>query len=117
MPRRKRTDSNGRATTDTPPPGGPTAELTSYVDRLEALFTQKADAQDMIAEVLKQAEDNGFHKKALQATVRRRLETADQKVGREAFEDSLDQMLSRLGMLRDTPLGEAAAAVLGQVRH
>lgn len=109
MPRRKRAALDGGSTIDTPAPGGTTEELTRYLDRLEALFTEKADAQEAIKEVLAEAEDHGFHKKALQATVKRRLETADQKLGREAFEDSLQQMLARLGMLRDTPLGEAAA--------
>lgn len=107
--RRKRKDEIGGSTLDTPPPGGTTAELISYVDRLEALTTEKIDIQDAIKSVLAEAEDHGFHKKALAATVKRRMETADQKAGREAFDDSLDEMLARLGMLRDTPLGEAAA--------
>lgn len=108
--RRKRKDASGRSTTDTPPPGGTVDQLEAYVDRLEALHTEKADILEAIKDVLAEAEDHGFHKKALTVTVKRRLETADQKVGREAFEDSLDQMLARLGMmLRDTPLGEAAA--------
>ena len=117
MPRRKRPAADGGSTIDTPPPGGTTEQLTSYLDRLEALVTEKADAQEAIKAVLAEAEDHGFHKKALQATVKRRMETADQKVGREAFEDSLEQMLARLGMLRDTPLGAAAADAVRAARH
>ena len=100
------------------PPGGNTAELKGVVDRLEQFMTEKADLDAAIREVLDAAEDHGFHKKALRAAVKRRMETADQKAGREAFEDSLEDMLARLGMLRDTPLGEAAAAAaLDRVRH
>jgi uncharacterized protein (UPF0335 family) len=116
MPRRKKLDADGSTTTDKSPPG-PTADLQQFVDRLERLETDKRDIAESINQVLQEAVDNGLHKKALRAVVKRRLESADEKVGREMFEDSLENMLARLGMLRDTPLGEAAAEVISRVRH
>lgn len=118
MPRRRRDKTDGTVTTDMPAPGGTTAELKGVIDSLEKLMTEKADIDESIRDLLASAEDHGFHKKALREAAKRRLETADKQAGREAFEDSLAEMLSRLGMLRDTPLGQAAAeAASDRVRH
>jgi len=82
--------------------------LEKFVDRLERLETERRDAAAAIAEVLVEAEQVGFNKKALRAIVKRRLETPEQEAARLATEEAFDDMLSKLGMLRDTPLGEAA---------
>lgn len=109
MPRRKIMEQKKAAP-------GATDDLRSYADRLEALEVEKRGCAESIKDLLQEAVDHGLHKKALQAVVKRRLETADEQVGREAFEDSLDDMLLRLGMLRGTPLGDAAEET-ARVRH
>lgn len=112
MPRRRITAETGPE-----PAPGTTQDLRSYADRLEALEVEKRGCAESINILLQEAVDHGLHKKALRAVVKRRLETADEQVGREAFEDSLDDMLARLGMLRGTPLGDAAEATATRVRH
>ena len=105
MPRRKKSDGDG---TPAPPPGH-NDDLTRYVDRVENLVTEQRELAAQLKDVLQEAEDHGLHKKALRAIVKRRLETADEQAGREAFETTFEDMLARLGMLKDTPLGQAAA--------
>lgn len=84
------------------------SDLERFVDRLVDLETDKQAAAQQIKEVLGEAEQAGFSKKAIRQVVKRKLETADQKAAREQVENDLDLMLAALGMLATTPLGEAA---------
>lgn len=84
------------------------SDLERFVDRLVNLETEKKEVSDSIKEVLEEAESAGFSKKAMRLAVKRKMETADQKAAREQVESDLDLMLSALGMLSDTPLGQAA---------
>lgn len=86
------------------------SDLERFVDRLVNLETEKKEVAEQIKEVLGEAEQAGFSKKALRLVVKRKMETADQKAERERVESDLELMLSALGMLADTPLGQAALA-------
>jgi uncharacterized protein (UPF0335 family) len=88
--------------------GKPNDDLARFVDRLEKLELNRRDIVEDIKEVLKEANDRGYLKRALRAVVKQRLETPEEETKRAEFEESLDAMLSRLGMIRDLPLGQAA---------
>lgn len=83
-------------------------ELRRYVDRLVALSNEKAEVQDAIKVVFAQAKDAGYDVAALRIVLKRALEDEPTKVARQSAEDIADAMMAALGMLFDTPLGEAA---------
>jgi uncharacterized protein (UPF0335 family) len=86
----------------------PTDTLRHYLDRLVALEVDRREITLSFNDVLELASDQGHHKRALRTLVKRMLESTEDESKRKAYEDALDDMLARLGMLRDTPLGEAA---------
>lgn len=80
-------------------------QLLSLVQRIERLESEKADLTKDISEVYAEAKGQGFDVKIMRQVVRlRKLDTAD----RQEQEAVLDLYKSALGMLADTPLGEAA---------
>lgn len=96
----------------------------AYVDRIEetqgeidAIMQEAKDKcaplREDIAEVKKEAHDAGLPRKELNAVVskRRLLRKADEIRGTLSDEqaDNFDQLEQALGMLKDTPLGRAAA--------
>ena len=101
----KAADGNGRED-----PDRINDDLARYADRLENLELERRAAVEAIKDVLEEAHDKGFGKKPLKEVVKRRLETAEEEQKRRDFEEELDAMLARLGMLQDTPLGQAAEA-------
>ena len=82
--------------------------LQSFVDRIVRLTEEKKALGDDIAEVKKEVENAGYDLKAFNIVVKRAIETAEAKTKREAVEDIADAMMVSLGMLADTPLGQAA---------
>jgi uncharacterized protein (UPF0335 family) len=86
-------------------------EAARYADRAQALEVEKRELVVSLNEVYAEAADRGFPKKALKEVVKRRLETPEAQSRRIEFEEALEDMLSRLGMLADTPLGQAAATI------
>lgn len=82
-------------------------QLLSFVQRIERLNEEKSALTADIREVYNDAKALGFDTKIMRQAVRlRALDKAD-------FQEQqavLDLYLSALGMLADTPLGEAAAA-------
>lgn len=80
-------------------------QLRSIVERVERLEGEKAAIAEDIKEVYAEAKANGYDTKTLRAVVRIRKQDTAERAEQEAL---LDLYLSALGMLADTPLGEAA---------
>lgn len=79
-----------------------------YVERLEALLEAKAEVANDIKELKLEAKGNGHDPAALMLVVKRRMEDAEKKMKREAMEFEAEQIMTKLGMFANTPLGAAA---------
>jgi len=85
-------------------------QLKSIVERLERLEEEKAALASDIRDVYAEAKGNGFDVKALRAIVRRRKQDKAALAEHEAL---IGTYMVALGMLADTPLGQAAIARAG----
>ena len=91
--------------TETPNTGIAGDHLRSYIERIERLEEEKASLGTDIREVYAEAKGDGFDVKAMREIVRlRKMDSGD----RAELETVLDLYKRALGMLADTPLGEAA---------
>lgn len=81
------------------------SQLHSLVQRIERLEEEKQAIADDIREVYAEAKANGFDTKALRHIVKLRKRDAGEVA---EFEAIVDAYRVALGMLADTPLGEAA---------
>jgi uncharacterized protein (UPF0335 family) len=80
-------------------------KLKSYIASIEGLEEQKAELSAEISEFYASAKESGLDTKAMRAVIKaRKLE----KVQREALQSRIDEYMSALGMLADTPLGRFA---------
>jgi uncharacterized protein (UPF0335 family) len=82
-------------------------QLRSLVERIERLEAEKATLAGDIREVYAEAKANGFDTKILRKVISLRKKEAAE---REEEQSMLDVYLAALGMLADTPLGQAALA-------
>lgn len=82
-------------------------QLRSIVERVERLEEEKRATADDIKEVYAEAKANGYDPKTIRQVVRMRKQDAAKRQEQEAL---LDLYMHALGMLADTPLGEAAIA-------
>jgi uncharacterized protein (UPF0335 family) len=82
-------------------------QITSIVERIERLEEEKKSIADDIRDVYAEAKGNGFDVKALREVIRIRKLDAQERAEREAI---LETYMAALGMLADTPLGQAAIA-------
>jgi uncharacterized protein (UPF0335 family) len=80
-------------------------QLRSLIERIERLDEEKAALANDIKEVFAEAKSNGFDTKAMRKIIRMRKKDATEREEEEAI---LELYMSALGMLADTPLGEAA---------
>ena len=80
-------------------------ELKAYVERIERLEEEKRSMSEDIRSVYAEAKANGYSVRALRAIIKLRGEDAAE---REIFEAVLATYMAALGILRDTPLGEAS---------
>jgi uncharacterized protein (UPF0335 family) len=80
-------------------------QLRSIIERVERLEEEKAALANDIKEVFAEAKGNGFDTKAIRKIIRMRKKDATEREEEEAI---LELYMSALGMLADTPLGEAA---------
>jgi uncharacterized protein (UPF0335 family) len=80
-------------------------QLRAFIERIERLEEEKKALADDIKDVYAEAKGNGFDTKALRKIVA--LRRQDEAKRREE-EEILNVYLAALGMLADTPLGEAA---------
>lgn len=81
------------------------AQLKSIVERIEKLEEEKKATTDDIRDVYAEAKGNGFDAKALREIIRRRKKDAAEMAEHEAV---VELYMHALGMLADTPLGQAA---------
>jgi uncharacterized protein (UPF0335 family) len=79
--------------------------LKTFVERIERLEEEKKTISDDIRDVYAEAKSNGFDTKAMRAAIRLRKQDAAERAEHQAI---LDTYLHALGMLSDTPLGQAA---------
>ena len=80
-------------------------ELRQFVERIEKLEEEKAGIASDIKEVKAEAKGRGFDVKAITEIIRMRKQDAAERQEREAI---LETYMSALGMLAETPLGQAA---------
>jgi len=80
-------------------------QLVSIVQRIEGLEAEKAGIVEDIKEIYAEAKGNGFDPKILRKIVALRKQDADKRREEQAV---LAVYMTELGMLADTPLGQAA---------
>jgi uncharacterized protein (UPF0335 family) len=82
-----------------------TKKFKGYVSEIERLAQEMRDLSSERAGVYKRAKEEGFDNKAIKEVIRlRRLDNES----REHLLDTVDNYMHALGMLADTPLGQAA---------
>ena len=82
-------------------------EFKNYIERIERLEEKNRETRAEIGGLYSSAKEAGFETKAMRAVVKeRRMD----KETREALEHVKDVYRMALGMLADTPLGQAATA-------
>lgn len=85
-------------------------QLKSLVDRIERLEEEKKTISGDIREIYSEAKANGFDTKILRKIVSIRKMDRNQREEEQAM---IDLYMEALGMLRDTPLGQAALREAG----
>ena len=80
-------------------------QLRAFIERIERLTEEKKALADDIKDVYAEAKGNGFDAKIIRKVVSMRRIDADK---RRAEQEMIDLYLTALGMLADTPLGQAA---------
>ena len=81
------------------------AKLNSFIERIERLEEEKKALAKDLKEVYAEAKAQGYDVKTMRQIVRLRKMDADDRAEAEAL---LETYKNALGMLADTPLGEAA---------
>lgn len=81
------------------------SQLTSIVARIEKLEDEKSVIAEDIKEVYAEAKGNGFDVKVLRKIIAMRKQDAEKRREEQAV---LAVYMQELGMLADTPLGQAA---------
>lgn len=105
-----RLKANGEAGREQQPgPGHNSAEtgkqLAGFVSRIERLNEEKAALQADISAVFAQAKSAGFDASVMREIIKERKMDTAERIERETLRDIYRHAL---GMLADTPLGEAA---------
>ncbi len=86
--------------------GGVAADrLKSFIERLERLEDEKRDISEQIKDVKAEAKGEGFDVPTITEILKRRRMKPHDRTEREEL---LDLYMHALGMLADTPLGQAA---------
>jgi uncharacterized protein (UPF0335 family) len=80
-------------------------QLKAIIERIERLEEEKKTISDDIKDVYAEAKGNGFDVKALRTIIRMRKQDANERAAQETI---LETYMHALGMLADTPLGQAA---------
>ena len=96
---------NSKATEDRPSTSFAKDQLKAIVERIERLEEEKKTISDDIRDVYAEAKGNGYDVKALRTIVRMRKQDANERAEQETI---LETYMAALGMLADTPLGQAA---------
>jgi uncharacterized protein (UPF0335 family) len=80
-------------------------QLRAFIERIERIAEIKAAATEDMKEVYEEAKSTGFDPKIMRKVVSMRRIDADK---RRAEQEMIDLYLEALGMLADTPFGQAA---------
>lgn len=80
-------------------------QLQSIIDRIEKLEDERALLAADIKEIFTEAKSNGYDVKIIRKVLAIRKKDAAQRDEEQAL---IDTYMSALGMLSDTPLGQAA---------
>lgn len=83
-------------------------KLDGYVRSILTLENEKRETQADIAGIYESVKDANFSVKAVRRIVKAKLMTQSQKIAEKAIADLTDTYMHALGMLSDTPLGQAA---------
>ena len=84
--------------------------LKSLIERIERLNEEKANLSADISEVFKEAKGAGYDAKVMRELIKLRKMKPNDRAEREAL---LDTYKMAMGMLADTPLGQAALSKVG----
>lgn len=80
-------------------------QLRLFIERIERLESERSGIADDIRDVYAEAKSQGFDPKIMRLVIReRRMD----KAARDERDALLDAYRAALGMLADTPLGQAA---------
>jgi uncharacterized protein (UPF0335 family) len=82
-------------------------QLQSIIDRIEKLEDDRALLAADIKEIFTEAKSNGFDVKIIRKVLAIRKKDAEE---RDIEQTLIDTYMAALGMLSDTPLGQAAIA-------
>jgi len=82
-------------------------QIKSIVERVERMEEEKLAITTDISEIYKEAKANGFDTKIIKKIVAMRKKDANKLAEEQAI---MDVYMAALGMLADTPLGQAAIA-------
>jgi uncharacterized protein (UPF0335 family) len=82
-------------------------KLHRFIDRIEAVETDKAQIAADIKDIYAEAKENGFDVAAIRQIIKIRKQDTLKIEARQAV---IDAYMHALGMLADTPLGQAAIA-------
>jgi uncharacterized protein (UPF0335 family) len=83
------------------------AQIRSFIERIETIEGEIKDRQEDRKSIYDEAKGNGLDPKILRKIVSLRRQDKSKRDEEEAI---LDVYLSALGMLADTPLGQAAVS-------
>lgn len=86
------------------------ARLKSIVERIERLEEERSGLAEDIKEIYGEAKATGFDVKVIRQIIRLRKIDVDKRREQEML---LETYMCSLGMLSDTPLGQAAIAARG----
>lgn len=89
-------------------------QLRSFIERIERLEEEKAATAGDIREVYAEARGSGYDPKIIRKVVAIRKQD---KADRQEQEALLETYLNALGMLGDTPLGQASIKAAGLPAH
>lgn len=75
------------------------AEMKSYIERLENLETEKQSFVDDIRDLCAEAKGKGYSPKALKAIVKEKMMSSDKREALREHEETVDTYKAALGML------------------
>ena len=87
-----------------------TKKFKGFVTEIERVAQEMRDLSSERAGIYKRAKDEGYDTKALKEVIRLRRLDNEHRTG---LLNTIDAYMDALGMLADTPLGEAAMARAG----
>lgn len=88
-------------------------QLQSFVDRLYERETEKQAVSQDIRDIRTEIKEAGLSPAAVTAIVKEKMRDAEKAAKAAELAETIDQYKAALGMLADTPLGNAAVSRSG----